>query len=271
MKGLLFFLCAFTSCIFSYAQESDNYFYTVAGDSAINFNKNLLKEDLGDTAIIKLSKGLYRIVFNQGINVQDDLDIQIINEQGQKIEIDKKEGYVDFFNSSSNDLRFITTANKTSEDDILGKIFWVYNKNIKREAPQFTLKDVDGKEYSKESLKGKIVVMNFWGIWCGPCRREIPQLNKLVKQYEDRQDVVFLAVSSDPVDKLKHFIQETEFNYRLISEKNATDLSTKIIDLGMIAFPSHAVLDKDGNVVLQYLGEHPAIEQMLSSCIERQK
>lgn len=271
MKSLLFFLCAFTSCIFSHAQESSNYFNTVAGDSAISFNKTLLKEDLGDTAIIKLSKGLYRIVFNQGINVPDDLDIRIIDEQNQKIEIDKNDGYVDFFNSSTNNLSFITTANKASEDDILGKIFWVYNKNVKRDAPQFNLKDIDGKEYSKESLKGKIVVMNFWGIWCGPCRREIPQLNKLVKQYEDRQDIVFLAVSSDPVDKLMDFIQDTEFNYRLISEKNATDLSTEIIDLGMIAFPSHAVLDRNGNVVLQYLGEHPAIEQMLSSCIERQK
>ena len=146
MKSLLFFLCAFIFCTFSYAQGNSNYFNTVAGDSAISFNKNLLKEDLGDTAIIKLSKGLYRIVFNQGINVQDDLDIRIIDEQDQNIEIDKNDGYVDFFNSSSNDLRFITAASKASEDDILGKIFWVYNKNIKRDAPQFNLKDIDGNE-----------------------------------------------------------------------------------------------------------------------------
>ena len=271
MDRLSFFLCAFFSCIFSYAQESSNYFNTVAGDSAISFNKRLVKEDVGDTAIIKLSKGLYRIVFSQGINVQEDLNIQILDEQGQKIEINKNEGYLDFFNASSNELRFITTAKQAIEEDLLGKIFWVYNKNIKRDAPQFNLKDIEGNEYNKENLRGKIVVMNFWGIWCGPCRREIPQLNKLVKQYKDRQDIVFLAVSSDPVDRLKDFIQDTEFNYRLISAKNATGLSTEIIDLGMIAFPSHAVLDKNGNVVFQYLGEHPAIEQMLSSCIERQK
>ena len=160
MFKLLFFFCTFFLCISSHAQESNNYFSTIAGDTAISFNKKLIKEDIGDTAIIKLSEGLYRIVLNQGITINEDIDIQVYTEQGQKMELNKNNNYIDFFNSSPNNLRFISTAKKTIEKDDIAEIFWVYTKNTLREAPLFHLKDIEGNEYTNESLKGKIVVVN---------------------------------------------------------------------------------------------------------------
>lgn len=272
MKTSFFLCCAIFSCTLLFAQENNHYFQSIAGDSSIHFSNHILiKENIGDTATIKLSDGLYRIIFNQDIQVQHDIDLQIFNEQGQKIAIDKNDGYIDFVNPATGDLRFVTTASKSIEDETVAKIFWMYTKNINRDAPQFNLQDLDGKEYTKAGLKGKIVVINYWGIQCRPCRLEIPQLNKLVKQYKDRKDVVFLAISSDTVDELNAFRQDNEFNYQLISEKNALDFILELVNLGMMSLPTHAVLDKNGHIVFQYLGEHPKIEQMLSMTIDKHR
>src|SRR5438046_2098202 len=67
---------------------------------------------------------------------------------------------------------------------------------------QFTLKDMNGVEVKLASFKGKVILLNFWATWCGPCRAEIPSLVELQKQYAS--DLVVLGFSvDDPVDKLK--------------------------------------------------------------------
>ena len=66
-----------------------------------------------------------------------------------------------------------------------------------RRAPAFALKDMQGQSVTLESLKGKVVVLNFWTKTCGPCLEEMPELAELTKVLRDRRDVVVLAVSTD--------------------------------------------------------------------------
>jgi peroxiredoxin len=66
-----------------------------------------------------------------------------------------------------------------------------------RRAPAFALKDMQGQSVTLESLKGKVVVLNFWTKTCGPCLEEMPELAELTKVVRDRRDVVVLAVSTD--------------------------------------------------------------------------
>jgi peroxiredoxin len=66
-----------------------------------------------------------------------------------------------------------------------------------RRAPAFALKDMQGQSVTLESLKGKVVVLNFWTKTCGPCLEEMPELAELTKILRDRRDVVVLAVSTD--------------------------------------------------------------------------
>src|ERR1700676_2731839 len=61
-------------------------------------------------------------------------------------------------------------------------------------APDFKLKDLDGKDLSLASLNGKVVLLNFWATWCGPCRAEIPSLIQLQKRYQDRMQIIGLVV-----------------------------------------------------------------------------
>src|SRR6516165_10252283 len=66
-----------------------------------------------------------------------------------------------------------------------------------RRAPAFSLKDMQGKTVTLESLKGKVVVLNFWTKTCGPCLEEMPELAELTKIVRDRPDVAVVAVSVD--------------------------------------------------------------------------
>ena len=257
------------SCLFSLAQENNDYFNAVAGDSAISLGKKLLKKNIGDTTRIKLGKGLYRIVFNKDIKISDRLNIQIINTKGEIVDSHHHKNFIDFENDSLGELGFIVATEKVTAQEIIGKFYWVYDMNVRRKAPGFDLMDIKGNSYTNENLIGKIVVFNFWGILCKPCRHEIPLLNRLVEKYADRDDIIFLAVSPDSPEDLKAFLQNTAFNYTLISNRNGGDLSDEMIKLGMIAVPSHAIIDKKGDVVFQYLGERQDIERILSTSIEK--
>ena len=64
-------------------------------------------------------------------------------------------------------------------------------------APAFQLNDLDGKPLSLGDARGKIVLLNFWATWCGPCRAEIPDLVDLQKRYSDKLEIIALATDED--------------------------------------------------------------------------
>jgi thiol-disulfide isomerase/thioredoxin len=79
----------------------------------------------------------------------------------------------------------------------------------------FTLKDMNGVDVALASFKGKVILLNFWATWCGPCRVEIPYLIELKKQYGE--DLVVLGVSvDDTAEKLKPYATELQINYPLL-------------------------------------------------------
>ena len=86
----------------------------------------------------------------------------------------------------------------------------------------FTLKDMNGVDVRLESFKGKVILINFWATWCGPCVIEIPYLIELQRQYAD--DLVVLGVSvDDPIEKLKPYATKMKVNYPLLVGKGRQD------------------------------------------------
>ena len=70
-------------------------------------------------------------------------------------------------------------------------------ENNKVIAPNFTLSDLQGKEVSLSDLKGKVILLNFWGTWCGPCRKEIPDFINLSKKYKrEGLEIVGITLTS---------------------------------------------------------------------------
>jgi CubicO group peptidase (beta-lactamase class C family) len=115
-------------------------------------------------------------------------------------------------------------------------------------APQFKVSSLDGKTFESKSLQGKIVVLNMWFIGCGPCRKEIPKLNEVVREFKGR-DVVFIAPAPDTAESLRDFLKTVPFDYSIVAEAD------RILDqFNIAAFPTHIVIDRNGQVEAMMAG-----------------
>src|SRR5215471_6773454 len=74
--------------------------------------------------------------------------------------------------------------------------------------PPLTGVDLDGRPVSTASLRGKVVIVNFWATWCGPCRAEVPDLVELQKKYADQLQIIGLVVDDDDEGEIKKFVDE---------------------------------------------------------------
>ena len=115
-----------------------------------------------------------------------------------------------------------------------------------RQRADFTLTDLQGKAWTLQALRGKVVLVNFWATWCDPCRREMPDLETLYRRFKN-QGLVVLAISDDDAGKVKQLIVEKRFTYPVL-----LDPGRKVTDLFRIeGIPKSFVYDRDGKLVAQ--------------------
>src|SRR5712671_4154238 len=126
-------------------------------------------------------------------------------------------------------------------------------------APAFQLNDLEGKPLSLAEAKGKIVLLNFWATWCGPCRAEIADLVDLQKRYADKLEIIALATDEDDADEVRRFVLKSGINYRvaMISDEVRRDYG------GIAALPTSFVIDAQGRVVQKHVGlNEPTIYEL---------
>ncbi len=110
------------------------------------------------------------------------------------------------------------------------------------EIPDFSFTALDGTIYNKETTKGKIVVLKCWFIHCQVCIEEMPALNEVVKQFQNRKDIVFVSLAFDPKDSLKTFLTRRKFDYAVVPVQ-IKYLSEK---LNVTAYPTHFIINRQG-------------------------
>ena len=120
--------------------------------------------------------------------------------------------------------------------------------------PKLTLKDLGGQTQKLSSLRGKIIVLNFWATWCEPCQEELPRLSKLAQSYAGK-NIQFVAVSIDAAkdrDKIEPLLRRLHVD---LDVWTGADLDTlEKFGLGNVV-PGTMVIDEAGHVVTRVMGE----------------
>src|SRR5271154_5777100 len=116
-------------------------------------------------------------------------------------------------------------------------------------APDFKLTALDGRPITIAALEGKVVLLNFWATWCGPCRAEIPDLVVLQDRYKGRLQIIGLNVDDEEAD-IKQYVEETGINYPVAMTSN----DVRVQFGGIPALPTSFVLDTEGRVVQKHVG-----------------
>ena len=101
-------------------------------------------------------------------------------------------------------------------------------------APGFSLADLEGNTISLDQMRGKVVLLNFWGTWCGPCRKEIPDFINLMKKHnKDGLEIIGITLTSGPPENIKAFADKWGINYKLLTDikGNETQTMDVIVDL----------------------------------------
>jgi peroxiredoxin len=115
-----------------------------------------------------------------------------------------------------------------------------------RQQADFTLKDLQGQDWTLSNLRGKVVVVNFWATWCPPCRKEMPDLESLYLQFKD-QGLIVLAISDEGADKVKAFLSGRNVTYPVL-----LDPGRKVNDLYQVeGIPKTFIYNRDGKLVAQ--------------------
>jgi thiol-disulfide isomerase/thioredoxin len=126
-------------------------------------------------------------------------------------------------------------------------------KEPKSLAP-FDLKTIDQRSISFDDLKGKVVVINFWGVWCGPCVKEMPEIQELATKYKSDGDVAILTFDSrdDPVT-VKKFIADRKYDFPVLMADSYSENLRKIHD-GDETYPTTLFVDKKGKISFLKVG-----------------
>ncbi len=144
----------------------------------------------------------------------------------------------------------------------------------RKTAPDFTLKDANGKPVKLSDYRGKAIILDFWATWCGPCKVEIPWFIEFQRKYKDKGLVVLGVASGDEEwGVVKPFVDKMKINYPVVQ---GNDMTADLYG-GIEALPTTFIIDRDGRIAKIHIGLaakedfENAIEKVLDAAPESQR
>lgn len=131
-------------------------------------------------------------------------------------------------------------------------------------APDFTLKDLEGNDLTLSSLRGKYVVLDFWGSWCGWCIKGMPEMKKYYEKYASKLEILGIDCN-DSEEKWKAAVAENKLPWKHVYNPKDSELLTTYAIEG---FPTKIVLDAEGKIVKTIVGEDPAFYTLLDELLK---
>jgi thiol-disulfide isomerase/thioredoxin len=139
--------------------------------------------------------------------------------------------------------------------------------NAKPANLNFTLKDSSNRDVNLASFKGKVILLDFWATWCGPCKIEIPWFIEFQNKYGKNGLQVIGVSVDDPLDKLKPYVASMKMNYVVLQGLDHDDLQDAYGP--MFGIPVTAVISRDGKVCMKHAGlaSKDAFENMIKGLL----
>ena len=131
------------------------------------------------------------------------------------------------------------------------------------DAPDWSLKTADGREVSLKSLRGKIVLLDFWATWCAPCRMAMPGVQRLHEKYKDKPVAIFGVNCWERDPDPAAFMKKNKLTYPILLKGDAVAVSHKVAGI-----PTFYLIGPDGKILLAYSGMSPDNEQRVDRMIE---
>lgn len=130
------------------------------------------------------------------------------------------------------------------------------SEKLSGKAANFTLKSSTGKNIKLSELRGKVVMLNFWASWCGPCRQEMPLLEKIYKKYQ-RLGFTLLGVNVEQdSNAAKNYLKDVKVSFPILFD--STNKTSKLYNVS--AMPTTIIIDRSGNIRFLHKGYKPGYE-----------
>lgn len=208
--------------------------------------------------------GLHKPTEDEMMGLQLELtpELDIYKENGDKVNImdiipllESGNYTIDPYVDSENKLKVVVLRASTEEEklemeEIKAKM-GEPSEHIGTDAKPFNVTDINGNKYSLETLKGKVIVLNFWFVECRPCVMEMPDLNEIVENYKDK-DVIFLGFAINDKSAIESFLEKKEFKYNIVPDSRDV-----INSYGINSFPTHIIIDKNSKITFSVSGLGP--------------
>jgi thiol-disulfide isomerase/thioredoxin len=131
-------------------------------------------------------------------------------------------------------------------------------------APQFMLPDLNGKQVRLKDFSNKVLIVDFWATWCGPCREEIPHLNKLYEDYRGKGlEIVGISMDTDEPANIKKFTRDFRMEYTVVIGNG--DVAQ---DFGLLGYPTTIIIDRKGNIIKKYTGYQPGFIREIEKTVK---
>ncbi len=239
----------------------------------------LLKKQQNGKALDSSEKHIYiNLLSALGRSLEAFLCLNdLVNEgQGTSSDIIRfKELYVKLNGSDSGLNEILGAVQKRQAEKIKQKLV---NEIINLPSPMFSVKDVDGNTISLADLKGKIVVIDFWATWCGPCKKSFPAMQLAVNKYKNDPNVKFLFIHTweredNPTEAAINYLKENNYSFHLIMDLKdpATKTNNIVSSYKVAGIPTKFIIDGAGSIrykVTGFSGGDEAAVEEISAMIE---
>ena len=127
------------------------------------------------------------------------------------------------------------------------------NNQIGKKATEFSLPAVNGETVALQSLRGKVVLLNFWATWCGPCRQELPELARVQEKYRQRGLTVVAVTVDNDVENVRSFLKKYDIKLQALWDKKKKVADAYVVE----KMPSSYLIDRNGIVRFIHRGYTP--------------